>query len=289
MREIVRKHEGRIVTCTIPDYKKLNDLGYPQWQAEELGRAKKAGAVGLKISKTLGLYLREGGFQKNEREPNQTGPLVKLDDARFFPLWKAAGELKMPVFMHVADPDAFFLPIDRYNERWEELQRHPDASFYGKDFPTKPQIHAARDRVIAAHPQTTFIGLHVATHPENLDHVSNWLNTFPNTMVEIGARLGELGRQPRRARQFFEQFQDRIMFGTDASPNGVQAPQQDLEPEMYRCYFRCLETEDEYFDYSPAGFPPQGFWKIYGIDLPDSILRKVYHDNAAKLMGWELV
>lgn len=289
MTDIVHKHEGRIVTCTIPDYKKLNDPGYPAWQAEELARAKKVGAVGLKIQKTLGLYLREGGFKENEREPGQKGPLVKIDDPRFFPLWKAAGELKMPVFIHVTDPDAFFTPIDRYNERWEELQRHSEASFYGKDFPTKPELHAARDRVIAAHPDTIFVGLHVATHPENLDDVSAWLTKYPNTLVEISASLNDLGRQPRRARRFFEEFQGRIMFGTDASPNGVMYPQQNLEPEMYRCYFRYLETEDDYFDYSPAEVPPQGFWKAYGIGLPDPILKKVYHNNAAKLMGWDLM
>jgi predicted TIM-barrel fold metal-dependent hydrolase len=286
MDEIVRRHNGRIVTCTVPDYKRLNEPGYPQWQAKELARAKEAGAVGLKIAKTLGLYLREGGFKENEREPGQTGPLVKIDDPRFFPLWKAAGELKMPVFIHVTDPDAFFLPVDRYNERWEELQRHPEASFYGKDYPAKAELLAARNRVIEANPKTTFVGLHVANHPENLDEVSAWLRKYPNLHVEIGARLGELGRQPRRARKFFEEFQDRIMFGTDASPNGTHYPQQDLKPEMYRCYFRFLETEDEYFDYAPASFPPQGFWKVYGVGLPDSILKKIYQDNAARLMGW---
>ena len=279
VEEVVNPHRGRMITCTVPSYSRLSEPGYPQWQAEELARAKQAGAIGLKILKTLGLYLREGGPQ---------GPLVKIDDPRFDPMWDAAGQLGFPVFIHVADPDAFFIPTDRFNERWEELGNHPDWSFYGKDFPPKAELLAARNRVIKRHPNTTFIGLHVANRPENLDEVSSWLDMYPNLHVEIGARLGELGRQPRRARKFFEDYPDRIMFGTDASPNGTSVPQQDLKPGMFRCYFRFLETLDEYFDYSPAPVPPQGRWKIYGVGLPDEILKNVYHDNAARILGLPL-
>lgn len=289
MKYMVNRHPGRFVTCTIPNYKKLNDPGYPQWQAEELARAKKQGAVGLKISKTLGMYLRESGFRDTEREPQQTGPLVKIDDERFFPLWKAAGELNMPVFIHISDVDGFWRPFDKKNERWEELLRHPEVHYYGTDVPPKEELHAARNRVIKAHPNTHFVLLHVGTHPENLDDVTNVLNAHPNTTVEISASLNDLGRQPKRARRFIEEFQDRVMYGTDASPNGLNAPQQYLEPEMFQCYFRWLETLDEYFDYSPADFPPQGYWKIYGIGLPDDILKKVYHNNAARVMGWETI
>ena len=286
--EMVQQHPGQLITCTVPTYDRLNEAGYPGWQAEELARAKEQGAMGLKISKTLGLYLREGGFRDSEREADQQGPLVKIDDPRFDPMWDAAGQLEFPVFIHVADPDAFFIPTNRFNERWEELGNHPDWSFYGQDFPPKADLLAARNRVIERHPNTTFIGLHVANRPENLDEVSSWLDTYPNLHVEIGARLGELGRQPRRARKFFEDYTDRILFGTDASPNGTSVPQQDLEPEMFRCYFRFLETLDEYFDYSPAPTPPQGRWKIYGIGLPDEILKQVYHDNAARILGLPL-
>src|SRR5712692_6440757 len=127
--------------------------------------------------------------------------------------------------------------------------------------------------------------LHVANHPENLAEVGSWLDQYPNMNVEIGARIGELGRQPRASRQFFGTYQDRILFGTDATPNGAQVPQQDLKPAMYRIYFRFLETLDEYFDYSPAPVPPQGRWKIYGLGLPESILRKVYRENALRLLG----
>ncbi len=286
--EMVQQHPGRLITCTVPTFSRLNEPGYPEWQAEELARAKEQGAIGLKILKTLGLYLREGSSRESEREAGQQGPLVKIDDPRFDPMWDAAGQLGFPVFIHVADPDAFFIPTDRFNERWEELGNHPDWSFYGQDFPPKAELLAARNRVIERHPNTTFVGLHVGNRPENLDEVSSWLDTYPNLHVEIGARLGELGRQPRRARRFFEEYADRVMFGTDASPNGTSVPQQDLEPEMFRCYFRFLETLDEYFDYSPASTPPQGRWKIYGIGLPDEILKKVYHDNAARILGLPL-
>jgi predicted TIM-barrel fold metal-dependent hydrolase len=269
-------HPGRFLVGTQPSFERLQEPGYPQWQAAELKRAREAGARGLKVLKYVGLVLRE---------QIKTGPLVKIDDPRFDPMWEAAGALKLPVFIHTSDPDAFFTPIDRYNERWEELANHPDWSFYGKDFPTKADLLAARNRVIARHPKTTFVCLHVANRPENLAEVSGWLDRYPNMNVEIGARLGELGRQPRAARRFFDRYQDRILFGTDATPNGAMVPQQDLKPEMYRCYFRFLETEDEYFDYSAAVVPPQGRWRIYGIALPEAILRKVYHDNAARLLA----
>lgn len=285
MSAVVDPHPGRIITCTVPSYEKLEESDYPAWQAEELGRAKEAGAIGLKISKTLGLYLREGGFQESEREEGQKGPLVKIDDPRFDPMWDAAGQLGFPVFIHVTDPDAFFTPTDRFNERWEELGNHPRWSFHGGDFPQKAELLAARNRVIERHPGTTFVGLHAGNHSEDLDDVSSCLDRYPNFNVEIGARLGELGRQPRRSRRFFEEHQDRVMFGTDASPNGTSVPQQDLEPKMFQLYFRFLETLDEYFDYAPSPTPPQGRWKIYGIGLPDELLKKVYHDNAARVLG----
>ena len=274
--ELQQKHKNRLRVATEPSYERIREPGYPAWQADELKRAREAGACGLKVLKYLGLGLRE---------QITTGPLVKIDDPRFDPMWEAAGALKMPVFIHTSDPDAFFTPIDRLNERWEELARHPEWSFYDKDFPPKAELLAARNRVIARHPRMQFVCLHVANHPENLNEVSSWLDQYPNMNVEIGARIGELGRQPRAARQFFEKYQDRILFGTDATPNGTEVPQQDLKPEMYRIYFRFLETLDEYFDYSPAPVPPQGRWKIYGLGLPEPILRKVYRDNARRLLG----
>lgn len=262
-----KKHEGRFLVCTEPTYAKYADAGYAKWQAAELERAKNAGAVGLKVVKTLGLVLREKIYE---------GPLVKIDDPKYDPMWDAAGQLGIPVFIHIADPDAFFIPTDRNNERYEELQKHPDWSFYGKDFPSKKELLAQRNRVIARHPKTTFVGLHIANHPENLDDVSEWLRRYPNLHCEMAARISELGRQPRRSRKFFEEFQDRIMLGTDGGA-GVGGA-------LYHPYFRFLETLDEYFGYTEPGGPNQGRWMIYGIGLPDPILKQVYHNNAARLL-----
>ena len=146
---------------------------------------------------------------------------------------------------------------------------------------------AARDRVFARHPKTAFVALHVGHDAENLAFVVGVPRPFPNMTVEIGARIGELGRQPRTARKFFEKYQDRILFGTDAvpPPDGENYPQQVFKDELYEIYYRFLETEDEYFDYAPAPVPPQGRWRIYGLGLPDGILKKVYRDNAIRVMG----
>ena len=145
----------------------------------------------------------------------------------------------------------------------------------------------ARDRVYARHPKTQFLSLHFGHDAENLAFVAQSLDRFPNMTVELGARIGELGRQPRASRKFFDKYQDRILFGTDAipSPEGDKYPQQVFTDELYEIYYRFLETEDEYFDYAPAVVPPQGRWRIYGLGLPEGILRKVYHDNAARLLG----
>jgi predicted TIM-barrel fold metal-dependent hydrolase len=269
-------HPGRFLTFTEPWWSRAPEPGYPQFQADELGKAHAAGARGLKVLKTLGLYLREHG---------KTGPLVKIDDPRFDPMWEACGALKMPVAIHIGDPEAFFLPTDRFNERYEELQAHPDWSFHGRDFPPFAALLEARDRVYERHPNTTFVGLHVGHHAEDLSDVAKTLERFPNVHVELAARIGELGRQPRASRRFFERYQDRILFGTDAVPHGVETPQQVFGDDLYRIYYRFLETADEYFDYAPAPIPPQGRWRIYGLELPESILRKVYHDNAARVLG----
>jgi predicted TIM-barrel fold metal-dependent hydrolase len=275
-----RAFPGRFVTMTEPTWNRASEQGYAAWQGAEIAKAKQAGAVGLKILKTLGLYLRDGG---------PTGKLVHVDDPRFDPMWDACGQLGLPVAMHVGDPEAFFLPIDRFNERYEELHAHPDWSFYGKDFPKFGEILAARDRVFARHPKTTFVALHVGHWAENLKAVGEMLDKFPNVNVEIGARIGELGRQPRNSARFFDKYQDRVLFGTDAIPNGTETPQQVFGGDLYGIYYRFLETEDEYFDYSPARVPPQGRWRIYGLGLPEQILRKVYNQNAERVLGMKLV
>jgi len=280
LKETIRKyqsaHPGRFIAFTEPWWGRTNEPGYPQFQADEIAKARQAGAYGLKVLKTLGLYLRQG---------ITTGPLVRIDDRRFDPMWEACGALKMPVAIHISDPEAFFLPIDRFNERFEELNNHPDWSFYDHDFPSNAELLEARNRMFARHPRTQFIALHVGNDAENLGYVSECMERFPNMTIELAARIGELGRQPRAARKFFDKYQDRIHFGTDAVPHGTDTPQQVFGDELYEIYFRFLETEDEYFDYAPAPVPPQGRWRIYGLGLPESILRKVYYENAARLLG----
>jgi predicted TIM-barrel fold metal-dependent hydrolase len=272
-----RAHPGRFFSCAEPSYELFREPNFPQLQADAIEKAAKAGARGLKVLKTLGLYLREHITE---------GALVKVDDPRFDPMWEACAAHHLPVFIHVADPEAFFTPVDRFNERYDELGFHPDWSFHGKDFPSFAAIMEARDRVYARHPKTQFHSLHVGHDAEDLAFVGASLDKFPNMTVELGARIGELGRQPRTARKLFDKYQDRILFGTDAVPRpaGDQYPQQVFKDEMFQIYYRFLETEDDYFDYAPAKVPPQGRWRIYGLGLPEGVLKKVYLDNAVRLL-----
>jgi predicted TIM-barrel fold metal-dependent hydrolase len=266
---------GRFVNFTEPWWSKIQDSQYPKFQADQIEAAHKAGARGIKVLKILGLFLREHVTE---------GKLVPVDDRRFDPMWEAAGALNMPIAIHISDPEAFFLPIDRFNERWEELHAHLDWSFHGKDFPGNRELQEARRRVMKRHPRTQFVCLHVADS-EDLDYVSECMDAHPNMKVDIAARIGELGRQPRASRKFFDKYQDRILFGTDAVPKGYETPQQVFGDALYEIYYRFLETEDEYFDYAPAKVPPQGRWRISGLGLPESILQKVYWQNAASLLG----
>ena len=270
-----RAYPGRFLTFTEPSYSRFKEAGYPRLQGLAIEQAHKDGARGLKILKTLGLYLREN---------ITSGTLVKIDDPRFDPMWDACGQLNMPVAIHVSDPVAFFTPTDRFNERYEELNNHPDWSFYGPDFPSNAELLEARNRVMARHPKTQFVTLHFGNFSENLQNVGENLDRYPNMHVDMAARIGELGRQPFTSKKFFDKYQDRILFATDATPHGDAFPQQVFNDQLYEIYYRFLETEDEYFDYAPAKIPPQGRWRIYGISLSDSILRKVYHDNAARLL-----
>lgn len=275
IQTLQESHPDRFMVFTEPWWSKIQDPQYPKFQADQIEAARKAGARGIKILKILGLYLREHVTD---------GKLVHIDDRRFDPMWEVAGALNMPIAIHISDPEAFFLPVDRFNERWEELHAHPDWSFNGKDSPSNRELQEARRRVMKRHPRTQFVCLHVADS-EDLDYVSECMDTHPNMKVDIAARTGELGRQPRASRKFFDKYQDRILFGTDAVPKGYETPQQVFVDALYEIYYRFLETEDEYFDYAPAKIPPQGRWRISGLGLPDSILQKVYWQNAASLLG----
>ncbi|MCA9100404.1 MAG: amidohydrolase family protein [Pirellulales bacterium] len=229
----------------------------------QLEAAKQAGASGLKFFKSFGLVYR-----------NADGSLIRIDDPRWDPIWEACGRLGLVVIMHTADPSAFFQPIDETNERWEELHRHPDWSFYGDDFPSRAELHEARNRVVQRHPNTTFIAAHMGNDAEDLGQTAEWLDRYPNLYVEFASRISELGRQPYTARRFLVTYADRVMFGTDGP----------WPAERLQSYWRFLETYDEYFDYSEKDFPPQGFWNIYGVGLPDDVLRKIYFANAARLI-----
>ena len=232
--------------------------------AHNLRDAVAAGARGLKVWKPLGLTVRD-----------HAGKLVAPNDPRLDELWATAGELRVPVLIHVADPVAFFAPLDRFNERWEELRRHPDWHFHGPQFPRFETIMEQLADIARRHPDTTFIGAHVGCYAENLNWVGALMDGCPNFYVDIGARLGELGRQPYTARDFFVAHSDRILFGTDAPPN----------VEVYRLHYRFLESRDEYFNYGLGEVPGQGRWMIYGLYLPDAVLRRVYYENAARLLG----
>ncbi len=240
-----------------------HEAGFAKRTAEELADAVAKGVSGLKVFKRFGLGYR-----------NPDGSLIKVDDSRFDPIWEACGRLEIPVIIHTADPAAFFDPIDASNERWEELSRHPDWSFHGEEYPSREELLAARNRVIARHPDTPFIGAHVANNAEDLAEVSRWLEAYPNLWIETASRIAELGRQPFTAREFLIKHADRVMFGTDG-------PWPELRLQIN---WRFFETRDESFDYSEKIPPPQGFWKIYGVDLPDRVLRKLYVENAEALI-----
>lgn len=244
-----------------PDVSKINEPNFGINEAKKLEEAVKLGARGLKIWKNLGLGVKD-----------TSGKLITVDDPRMDPIWAKCGELGIPVEIHIADPSAFFTPLDKYNERYDELGSHPDWSFFGDDYPSKEELLDARNRVIKKHPNTIFIGAHFGALPENLQVVGKWLDTYPNFYVDIDARISELGRQPYTARRFFLKYQDRILFGTDTPCNA----------EAYRLYFRFLETDDEYIDPTPA-HKLQGRWMIYGLYLPDEVLEKVYNKNALKI------
>jgi predicted TIM-barrel fold metal-dependent hydrolase len=212
----------------------------------------------LKIYKSLGLEIKD-----------VTGKRVPVDDPRLDPIWAKCGELKIPVLIHSGDPAPFWLPHDRFNERWLELKQFPGRRRYGKE-PSWEQVMNEQFNVFRKHPQTNFISAHMVWLGNDLARLGRLLDEIPNMYTEIGAIIYEPGRQPRFARQWFINYQDRVMFGKD-----IWAPSE------YHVYFRVLETADEYFDYYRRR---HAFWKMYGLELPDEVLRKLYYKNALQLI-----
>jgi predicted TIM-barrel fold metal-dependent hydrolase len=248
------------------------DAGFGETEAVRLRDSAARGARGLKVWKLLGLRARD-----------PSGRLVTVDDERLDPLWSTAAELDLPVVIHIADPIAFFEPLDGANERFEELSEHPDWHFWptrpadrpdAPGFPTFDELLGGFDRLLGRHPRTTFVGAHVGCAAEDLGLVSRMLDAHPNLSVDIAARIGELGRQPYTARSFFVRHAARILFGTDAA----------ADPAVYRLHYRFLETWDESFDYGIGDIPGQGRWQIHGLGLPDDVLRAVYRDNARRVL-----
>ncbi len=265
LKATIEKYEkaypGRFLTYARVDWSRIEEPGFGERAAAQLEEDVKAGAHGLKVAKS------NLGLAKDSR-----GNFIPVDDPRAFPIWRKAGELKIPVEIHVGDPAAFFTPLDRFNERYDELQDHPDWLFY-PGYPPLETILAQLMSVVAKHPDTIFIGAHMGCYAENLKWVAEQLDKYPNFYVDIDARISELGRQPYTARRFIIKYQDRVLFGTDTRP----------DVEAYRIYWQFLETDDEYFDVAKSHHL-QGRWMVYGLYLPDEVLEKVYYKNALKLI-----
>ncbi len=234
----------------------------PGWAEKAIAQLEadvKAGAVGVgEISKSLGLSMRK-----------PDGSRLKIDDPELDPIWDACARLKLPVFIHTADPQEFFQPLDYSNERWLEMSLFGERRYPADRYPTFDQLMTERDNLFRKHKSTTFVAAHMGWHANDLGRLGRMLTEMPNVYTEVGAVLYDIGRQPRAMRDFFIQFQDRILFGKDS-----------FQPEEYPYYWRVFETRDDYFDYY-RGY--HAFWKLYGTDLPDIVLKKVYYQNALKL------
>lgn len=255
-------HPGRFLTYALVNFQGIDDAGWSEREAKRLEEGFKLGAKGLKFHKSFGLSTRF-----------KDGTLLKIDDPKLDPIWTACATYGRPVVIHIADPAAFFTPLDRFNERWHELNQNPGWLFADPKFPKREDLLDQLHRVIAKHPKTTFVNTHFGNNVEDLAAVAEKLDKYPNMYVDIDARISELGRQPYAARRFFLKYQNRIMFGTDTTPRR----------DAFRIYYRFLETDDEYFDCS-ASHHLQGFWNIYGIHLPPEVLEKVYRGNAERVL-----
>jgi predicted TIM-barrel fold metal-dependent hydrolase len=249
----------RMVVFANPDFSDIDMPGYGRRAAARFEADIAAGARGLKIFKNLGLSVKRAN-----------GVRVPLDDAELDPLWDACARLKVPVLIHTGEPAPFFEPVDVTNERWLELQVHPQRRRPAGAFPAFEALMAERNRLFTKHRGTTFIAAHMGFHANDLQRLGRMLDAMPNLYVETGAILAELGRQPRFAREFFTRYQDRVLFGKDS-----------WAPPEYPYFWRTFETADEYFDYYRDY---HAFWKLYGLDLPDGVLRKLYYGNALRVV-----
>jgi len=240
------------------DFEKLDDPNFATEQVDLINKAVAQGVIGLKVYKSLGLT-----------DKDKKGNRIAINDPRLNPIWKACGDQNIPVLIHSGEPSSFWDPKDKYNERWLELRQKPGRYRDPEKNPSFEEVLAEQHAVFKKHPNTTFINAHLGWMGNDLDRLGKHLDQYPNVMTEIGAVLAELGRQPKRARQFFIDYQDRILFGKDS-----------YNVSEYYTYFRVLETEDEYFEYYRKR---HAHWKIYGLSLPDSVLQKVYYKNALHL------
>ncbi|MDQ3284019.1 MAG: amidohydrolase family protein [Acidobacteriota bacterium] len=249
----------RFVTFANVDFRRIDEPNFGVNAAKQLEEDVKHGAVGLKVFKNLGMFLTD-----------KSGKRVHTDDPRLDPIWEKAADLRIPVLIHTGEPVAFWSPVDKHNERWLELTQFPDRRRSDPKFASFEETMAEQENLFRKHPRTHFIAAHLAWRGNDLARLSKLLDDLPNVSTEIGAVLHELGRQPRAARAFLIKYQDRVLMGKDI-----------WNPEEYATYFRVLETDDEYFDYYRKR---HAFWKMYGLALPDEVLRKIYYRNALRLM-----
>jgi predicted TIM-barrel fold metal-dependent hydrolase len=280
-----RLFPGRFINYMSLNFNGWDEPDFAEKAVQQLEKGYRLGAAGLKEYKRLGLFYK-----------NKDGNLIKIDDPKLDPVWKRCGELGMPVSIHVADPLAFWAPYNESNERWEELKDHPSWWFGDPEkYPSREELLAARNRVVARHPETTFVCVHFANNPEDIDAVDKWLDQYPNMMVDLAARIPELGRHnPRKVHDLFIKHQDRILFGTDfmvysqlilGSGGSGPAPTDEDAVNFYEKQWRWLETWDRDFEHMT---PIQGNWTISGIQLPAGVLRKIYFENARKLLARSL-
>ena len=263
LARLVQAHPDKFALFVQIDASRVDEPDFAQYVEARVADFVARGAQGIKFHKSLGLGVKDS-----------TGKMLKPDDTRLTPIWDAAARHNIPVTIHVADPVAFFDPIDRFNERFEELDEHPDWAFTDPKFYRYQELMAAQENFLRNNPDTTFIVAHIGSMPEDLASVGRMLDTFPNMYVDTAERIAELGRQPYSAREFLIQYQDRVLYGTDLHPNDANI----------RGNYRFFETFDEYFEYNSWDEHQQGRWNIYGVNLPDDALRKIYHDNAMRII-----